>query len=130
MKIEVGKYYKTRLGYKVKIYEIIDGYVIGAYFGGGEWWAERWDIGGNRIHIPTTYGDDYDIVSEWQEPLDFDWSCLPKWTDRWIAMDSIEEWCVYDTKPALHDFNWDNDHGYCFLISEDYSPKNFTGDWE
>ena len=70
MEIEVGKYYKTRCGYKVQIYAIHAekyGYrnIHGAFFNSGFWVPQAWDPKGNFL-TNEEYG--LDIVSEWTEP--------------------------------------------------------------
>lgn len=64
-----------------------------------------------------------------QQDLDFDWDCLPKWADRWIAMDESKVWFAY-SHPALSEGRWDADDGYCSCIPTEYYPKNFTASWE
>jgi len=68
MKIEVGKFYKTRDARKVRIYAIDGGDgdpVHGAQFHDKEWLAYQWDDDGNFV---TDRDDDNDIVSEWEDP--------------------------------------------------------------
>lgn len=68
MKIEVGKFYKTRDGHKVRIYAI-DGYsrfpIHGAKLFGGDWIQTKWEPDG--FWNSNTESVD-DIVSEWSEP--------------------------------------------------------------
>jgi len=49
MKISKDKKYKIRIGGDVKIYEILGGYIFGAYNvdGSKEWSAARWESNGN-----------------------------------------------------------------------------------
>ena len=51
MKISKDKKYKLRMGGDIKIYEILDGYVFGAYRIGGskEFNASRWECNGNYL---------------------------------------------------------------------------------
>jgi len=70
MEIEVGKYYKTRCGYKVQIYAIHaekDWYrnVHGAFFKSDCWVSESWVAKGKFLELEE---HDFDIVSEWTEP--------------------------------------------------------------
>ena len=70
MEIEVGKYYKTRCGYKVQIYAIHaekDWYrnVHGAFFKSDCWFSESWVAKGKFLELEE---HDFDIVSEWTEP--------------------------------------------------------------
>lgn len=68
MKLEVGKYYVTRNGKKVRIYAT-DGNgctpVHGAVYTDG-WTQLRWALDGLRL----SHGrEQYDIVGPWEEPL-------------------------------------------------------------
>ena len=70
MEIEVGKYYKTRCGYKVIIYAIYPGtglfrYIHGAYMNEIGWVSQSWYSKGN-FSMNEEWG--LDIVSEWTEP--------------------------------------------------------------
>jgi len=51
MKISKDKKYKLRMGGDIKIYEILDGYVFGAYRfkGSKEFNADRWECNGNYL---------------------------------------------------------------------------------
>jgi len=51
MKISKDKKYKLRMGGDIKIYEILDGYVFGAYRvkGSKEFNAARWECNGNYL---------------------------------------------------------------------------------
>jgi hypothetical protein len=72
------------------------------------------------------------IIAPWQEPLDFDWSCLSKWA-RWIAMDEDGEWYQFTNKPELLSRLWRDKlwrDKYDGPIPPSYAPKNFTGDWK
>lgn len=69
MKIEVGKFYKTRDGRKVRIYAL-DGYsdktpIHGAVLKSIGWVFEEWHQGGTFNSSGNSYSD---IVSEWEEP--------------------------------------------------------------
>ncbi len=70
MEIEVGKFYKTRCGYKVIIYAIYPekkSYrnIHGAYMNEDVWVSQAWYPKGNFL---TNEEHDFDIVSEWTEP--------------------------------------------------------------
>lgn len=70
LSIEVGKYYKTRFGYKVIIYAIYPKKerhttIHGAFLLNNEWNIAEWFPNGNFYHFD---GSDFDIVSEWTEP--------------------------------------------------------------
>lgn len=136
MKLEIGKEYKTRNGLKVKIYDIAESGVFPVVAG---------LIEKDKI-IPITYtlnGRYYknelhlkDIIGEWQEPLDFDWSCLPPWANEYIAMDGAGTWYAYSVMPKKSEKSlvWFPAEGYreldFIVIPNNYAPKNFKGGWE
>lgn len=134
MKLEIGKEYMTRDGFKVKVYDITNNENYPVIAG----------VTKNNIVTPTSYTIDgvyvcgrsssYDIIGEWQEPLDFDWSCLPAWANKYIAMDSDGAWFAFSNKPekSTMRFIWENTGKSCeaILIPKDYIPKNFKGTWE
>jgi hypothetical protein len=49
MKISKDKKYKTKTGKEVKIYEIYDNEIHGAYFNSKEWECHSWSIIGSFI---------------------------------------------------------------------------------
>lgn len=69
MKIEAGKFYKTRNGRKARIYAV-DGHgeypFHGAYLRDSDWVLHMWKAGGRNLddHEESIY----DLVSEWTEP--------------------------------------------------------------
>lgn len=129
VKIEVGKFYISRDGKKVRIYAT-DGKgdypVHGAFYSNGGW---------DSLEL-TKYGRYYsngeinssDIVREWVEPLKFDWECLPAWIDRYIAMDKNGKWFAYDKAPRNPDRDyWVMSGGSLISIEENFSPTNYYG---
>jgi hypothetical protein len=62
LKIEAGKFYKTRDGHKAKIYEVYDGDIHGAIFKDDCWVPLYWQIKGNHF-----MRGEYDLISEWVE---------------------------------------------------------------
>lgn len=70
MKIEAGKFYRTRDGRKARVYAV-DGTlgtsseIHGAVFHGGAWGARQWSKSGS---YNNTIERELDIVSEWAEP--------------------------------------------------------------
>lgn len=63
-----------------------------------------------------------------QEELDFDWDCLPKWIDKYIAYSKDYGWYSYDKKPTILLLKeiWYSGGKVC-LIPKEYTPKNFKG---
>lgn len=130
MNIEVGKFYKTRNGCKVRIYAT-DGEIHGAIFLGNEWLIRTWCADGSFMKILT---HDSDIVSEWEEPLDFDWNCLPAWADGIFKANSHSDgtWFYYAGKEP--NFMEDSLNGWevssCTnydRIPKKFAPKNYKG---
>lgn len=135
MKIEVGKYYKDRIGRKVRIYAIVENgdYPIhGAVFDNNTWISRGFVLNGKYFKADTDSGGD--IVSEWQEPLDFDWGCLPKWADKYISMDLDLSWKCFSDKPSIRYENssvWiGKSLSFYNSIPCEFYPKNFSGCWE
>ena len=135
MKIEKGKFYKTRDGRKVEIlktdaknmHPIIG---ITQHSDGNELCAHWSD---NGMYLKSAEDNIYDIIGEWEEALDFDPYCLPKWADKWIAMDADGEWYSFSKKPMPdEDYKlWCSDlGGESSEISVSFRPKNYKGEWK
>ena len=129
MKIEPGKYYKTRDGRKVRIYAT-DGLaeypIHGAVLNNNGWRAAMWDSSGsayNNLAIQATV----DIVSEWSDTPIVNWPAMPAWCN-YVAMDEDGQWYAYIDKPGTDSEGWLPNNDYCF-IPKKYHPT-FTGDWK
>lgn len=130
MKIEVGKFYRTRNGRKVRIYDTdVEGElsIHGAYYcpENSLWEVNAWRENG----IDGDYEPDFDIIGAWMEPLEFDHDCLPAWAE-WIAMDEDGEWRWHEDKPALYNLGMWSGEKLSGGIPKEYSPKNFKGSWK
>lgn len=134
LKIEPGKFYRTRLGDKVRVYAIDGG---GSFSIHGAIFTNRW-VGGFWKPTGEFDGSDiYNIVSECPpvqrlEDIGFDPTCLPRWS-RYIAMDRDGEWWAYDDLPI--NFGMDSwastDRTYSYVkIPPEFEPENFRGDWK
>lgn len=69
MEIEVGKFYQSRSGRRIRIYAvdgIIGDYIHGAYFNVDFWYSYTWDK--NGLANGGNNRDEFDIISEWPEP--------------------------------------------------------------
>jgi hypothetical protein len=124
MKIEKGKFYRTRGGKKVEVLTnernhkqsivIMDEYGnIDSRYRNGTYLNDKSE---------TTY----DLVSEWTNPVEIPWIDYPTWC-KWVAMDKDGRWFNFTDKPIISNIYWIGD-GACF-IPTDYTPSNFTGDW-
>ena len=136
MKIEKGKFYKTRDGRKVEILktDAKNAYPIVGLLTYSEG-IERvcsWSDNG-KFNAQCLEESPYDIIGEWEEALDFDPYCLPKWADQWIAMDEGGGWYSYSISPEQdEDYKaWISDLGVEFSeIPVGFRPKNYKGDWK
>ncbi len=133
MKIEKGKFYKTRDGRKVEILKTdvknpqsIIGMITRS--DGHEFCASWYD---NGMYFKGAEDNIDDIIGEWKEALDFDPHCLPKWSNQWIAMDADGEWYSYSTKPTLDEEYkiWSSELELS-EIPERFHPKNYNGHWK
>jgi len=83
MNIDINKKYKTKAGYPVKLYEIVEGQnynVLGAYFY-EHWQPETWNINGYLNKYLTN--TDLDLVE----------ICEPKIGDMVLAWDYTDQFC-------------------------------------
>jgi hypothetical protein len=124
MKIEKGKFYRTRCGEKVEVlttdrheYRPIvvmfeDGNIEVLYQNGMRWEDKS--------------TSDIDLIAEWTEPVEIPWDDYPSWCN-WVAMDKDGRWYSFASKPFKINIFWAGDDA-CY-ICEDYNPRNFTGDW-
>lgn len=136
MKIEKGKFYRTRGGNKVEILktDVKNTWPIIGLITNSEDYeiCASWSDNG-KYDAKYLEKHSCDIIGEWEEVLDFDPYCLPKWADQWIAMDADGEWHCYSIEPTL-----DEDYQiWCTNIEGDESeipvrfrPKNYSGDWK
>lgn len=91
--------------------------------------------------IPDNLWEEYKLsVNEdhcKQKKLQFDWDCLPQWTNKWIAMDEDGEWYCYETKPVAEnsgtfviESNPLETQVYACRIPKKFEPVGYTGTWE
>lgn len=137
LKIEAGKYYRTRNGRKARIYAT-DG--AGAYLihgaiclGNEAWGIDSWTSNGHRMEKEESPSD---IISEWKQTIDdigFDKSCLPKWA-KFICMNKSGCWYWFEMKPvySIGDLGyWDvSDESPFGIIPAEHAPKNYQGNWK
>lgn len=87
LKLEVGKSYKTRRGLKATILKSdLKGHysIVGYVENEDSDYSTCWTKEGFHSHSNPDIKFDNDIISEWIEPLQFDWDCLPKWCNDFI----------------------------------------------
>jgi hypothetical protein len=130
MKIEAGKEYRTRDGRKARVYATdgISPYVVhGAIQTPQGWSLQSWITNGAKRSdgLAGTYMSD--LVSEWVNLPEVDWSKLPAWFS-WVAQLPGGIWCTYNQLPKLTDLGWSLNG---LPIPMEYAPKwsGDTGDW-
>jgi hypothetical protein len=124
MKIEKGKFYRTRGGEKVEVLtteRVASHPIVIIHKDGG---IEVLRMNG-MLHESKVVSDQ-DIIAEWTDPVEIPWSDYPTWC-KWVAMDKDGRWSLFNEKPRLV-------HGCWYLqtyinVHPDYTPRNFTGDW-
>lgn len=129
MKIEPGKFYKTRDGRKVRIYATDgcdDWPIHGATLINCGWQLCRWDSQG-RAKVHTLLSITADIIGEWRDTPIVNWPAMPAWC-TYVAMDKDGTWYAYIDMPNIELNGWANsDH--CYFIPKEYHPI-FTGNWK
>ena len=129
MKIEAGNYYRTRAGRKVLVlstngcadFPIYASLVLhtGKLDQPGCWRADGRFVNASTIH-------DKDLVAEWVDKPEFDWSVIPPWLN-YLAMDHDGAWYLFEQKPALfRDLEWDSNGGALHRIPSKFAPT-WTG---
>ncbi len=121
LKIEAGKFYRTKRGDKAVIYTTnakgdfcIHGAISNSVTGNDD--VARWDT--NGMH---EWGESA-LVSEWHEtPVAKFW---PEF--KWQAMDKSETWFAYTHKPEFVKGEWGISDGDCYALTKYQSPT-FTG---
>lgn len=132
MKIEAGKYYRTRSGRKALVLSTEGGgndfsvYASIVLHTGKLNQPDCWRNDGLYVNADTPNGND--LVSEWVDKPVVDWSKMAAW-HRWVAMDEDGNWYAYASLPELALITW---RSYSFeyqRIPPNYSPA-FSGDWK
>ena len=129
MNIQLGKQYKTRIGHKVTIYrtDAKGSYSVhGCSHYENEDTVMSWTSTGKFLRACDIHLQD--IISEWSEPVTFDWRQVPLCC-QYVAMDQSGEWFAYKDEPRVIFSVWNFDR-YHIRIHPDHYPKNFTGDWK
>jgi hypothetical protein len=126
MKIERGKFYRSRDGRKWEVLTTERRHERSVVCMSG---AEVSLLHQNGCYYTDKLISNYDLIEEWTEPVIIPWDDYPKWC-RWVAMDSGGEWNGYEERPLQEKDYWDYEgFGILIPIHPDYYPKNFTGDW-
>ena len=129
--IEVGKFYKTAAGNKVRIYATNcgeDDPVHGAVLLGSGWESRSWYSNGTYCKENTSSSD---IVDEWIDKPELDWSKMAIW-HKFAAMDPNGDWWVYPSMPEVDTIGeqWTQGGDMCMsMVPAEYAPK-FEGSWK
>lgn len=138
--LEVGKFYQTRDGNKLRVYAV-DGVsprkVHAAYQvkdGTGEWVSTCYTTDG--CYYDVNNPRHLDVVAEWVDPPEFDWSKEAAWIN-YVAMDSSGRWYGFSHEPLRDHSVWylsdvhtkDVMNSSVHRIPKDHSPK-FAGRFE
>lgn len=105
MKIEVGKFYKTRKGLKVRLYAVDQGGEFpnhGATLESGIWNSQTWAA--NNMYYVDGETSDYDIVAPWPDE---------KEVETWVWLHSDGRTSLNPVKPNAA---WTNDPSYVRVI--------------
>ncbi len=120
MKLEKGKFYRTRSGEKVECLT-----------------TERKEKNRECVMMDKmgilfySNHNDTDIISEWSD-VEIPWEDYPRWCN-WVAYDGkSDKWFGYSEEPYQYKnySEWLNDKGVHFSIPSEYAPKGFEGDWK
>lgn len=132
LKIEAGKFYRTRGGKKVEVLavcpELAQDYQVFALREtvSGQKTCNEWTLKGKYIHnFPREH--ECDIVSEWTEEPTVDWPSLPAWA-QYVAQEESGHWYWYSEKPPRSSHSWGTSVGEFGLIPESHCPV-FAGSW-
>ncbi len=102
LKIEIGKFYKTRDGRKARIYHVDEKYIHGAVYierEVGVWEVRCWYSSGQITSSGNLNA--CDITEEWKEKPVFNYPLLP-WM-KFAAQDKDGRWFMYTKKPNNRD---------------------------
>jgi hypothetical protein len=126
MKIEKGKFYKSRDGQKYEILktDAIDIPIVAYRCDGGHILS---------LHRNGCVFDDkslsiFDLIAEWTEPVEIPWSDYPTWC-KFVAMDVDGRWFGFTSLPIKKRGEAWYSTDVIVYIPPDYTPRNFTGDW-
>ena len=130
MKIEAGKFYRTRSGRKARVYAMDGGdefTIHAAILFGTVWYVATYNVHGRcNTHDDDDGDNDDDLISEWVDKPVVDWSKMAAW-HRWVAMDSYGIWYAFDDEPGLGMIAWHSKR--INSIPAAYAPT-FSGNWK
>jgi len=123
LNFEVGKAYQTRDGRKVICLSttLREGKI--AFQINGEVFISQ----PNGMYYADESKSLIDIISEWIDKPDIDWSLMPAWA-KFVALDKSGKWWWYTHKPSLEHV-WCIIDGFGGVTPSEYAPT-WEGDWK
>lgn len=132
MKIEAGKFYRTRDGRKARVYAVDGGGefpVHAAIWFMSAWYVSTYNTSGRcNTHDDDDGDGDDDLIAEWVDRPVVDWSKMAAW-HRWVAMDARGKWFAYDERPKLNVAYWWGAGSVVCEIPPQHYPT-FSGNWK
>ena len=125
MKIEKGKFYRSRDGRKWEVLTTErnnEFYPVIAMSSDGKGYNSFSKDG--KLVIASN--EDCDLIAEWTEPVIIPWDDYPKWC-KWVGMNKNGQWSMYSGEPVRVGDGFSS--YFVGTIPLPYIPKNFTGDW-
>ena len=129
---KVGRFYRTRDGRKQVIYSLegVSPYkILGAIDTPEGWALETWTLDG-LASIGGSCKDELDLVTEWVDPPEFNWSKAAAW-HKFISMDDDGTWKIWRDRPTygLTTKTWYVDTPasvFVDKIPDEFAPKRFN----
>lgn len=130
MKIEAGKYYRTRDGRKARVLctdHVKLNYPVAGSIGGELYsWTGEGEFYRGTINI-------IDLVAEWIDKPELPPGVvLPSWANKAMAMDESGRWHCFSHTPEIYDIEWvfpETETGQFYAIPRDCCPE-WRGDWK
>ena len=139
MKLEVGKYYRTRDGRKVRVVcnnrKALNGRIFVGLVEGDDF---EYTIYCEESGRADTVDCDYDLVSEWIDKPEFDWSKAAAWhvavakshyARKWYAFDKIPEFSCSESCFGYAKASVYYSGGSVFYAGEQI-PDKYAPTWE
>ena len=128
--ITAGKHYRLRNGYEFKCYSH-SGNIYNKVHGAFRKNDNSWSV--ISLNQKGRYSSDfdhcYDIIEEWVNKPEVDWSLHAKWVKA-ISMQPNGEWWTYDSIPTKDKYCFFGKSGaYTAPIPLEYAP-NWVGNWK
>jgi hypothetical protein len=127
LKLEVGKYYRSRAGDKWRVLatNAVGSYPVVAEISDGQ--VETFTAEG-FCSLSCKCGED--LLSEWTDGPKVDWAAMPKWAKAVAFVPQMLMWAHFENvpRPSECPAGWIFS-GVIGLIPDAYAPKMPTSDW-